>query len=107
MKKNKKGFTLTEVLIAMAIFAIMSLLVCSLYAFLNRMIVTSDKTSDKVDGQMGKYENEVVDPLADSSSIGQIYFSYGGDTATVDVDVKTIDGSVPDGNPNIQYFNKN
>ena len=109
MKKNNKGFTLTEVLVAMVFFALMSLMVCTLYAFLSKMIIMSDITSNKVDSQMAKYESSITDASVDKITNGQVVYGTGADAVTVDVDYKVIDGSAVDqyANPNIKYFIKN
>jgi len=108
MKKNKKGFTLVEVIIAMAVFAIMSLLVCTLYAFLSGMIIQSNSMNVKVDTQVADYEKGTVDISHAGLTSTNITFSSGTSSATVPVDVYTIEGNATDSNanPNIKYFVK-
>ena len=108
LKLNQQGFTLVEVIIAFAVFAIMSLLVCTLYAFLAKMTVMSDSMNQKVDTQVGNYEETVVNPANDSTYNDQIIFNTGANTATVDIEVNVIGGNVadPKANPNIKYFTK-
>lgn len=103
MKKKEKGFTLVEVLIAMTVFAVMSLLVCTLYAFLNRMVYMSNDMNNDVDSQAAKYESG-DDSTVVNDDTKKITFNVNGTNVEVNVDYKTIDGNDTDTNPNIKYF---
>lgn len=105
MKKNQKGFTLVEVIIAFAVLAIMGMMVCTLYSFLAKMTVSSNQTSDKVDSQKAMYENGTVN-ADDEKTSNKVTFKTGSDTVTVDIDLNTIQGKSTDNNPNIKYFTK-
>lgn len=107
MKKNKNGFTLVEVIVAMAAFAVMALLVCTLYAFLNRMVYKSNSMNTHVDSQVADYEK--AEGARDTISGQHIIFGQGTSYETdVIVEYKVIKNSTPDpdSNPDIKYFYK-
>ena len=57
MKKKYSGFTLIEVIVAIAVFAVMSLLASSIYAFIGRMTIDTNGLNQKVDKQAASVEN--------------------------------------------------
>ncbi len=108
INKNKKGFTLVEVLVAMAIFGIMSLLVCTLYAYLNRAIYLTKSVEDSSQQQLSDYEQKMHNPT-DKKNIAEITFGDGSNRAKVDVDLNVIrgnDGESSSSKAYMQYFNK-
>ena len=105
LKKNKKGFTLIEVIIAMSVFAIMALLVCTLYGLLSKMVYMSYTMNSEVDSQSAIYEKS-ENGAHDTSDTKTIRFTYGANVADVTVDYITIDGGDSSSNPDIQYFRK-
>jgi len=107
LKKILKGFTLVEVIVAMAVFTIMALLVCTLYAFLGNMTTASSKINREVDTQVSTYENETpLDASIDKITQQNIIFGSGASAITVEVDVNVIEGNNPDQDVYLEYFGK-
>lgn len=103
MRKNKKGFTLVEVIVAMAVLAIMGLLVCTLYAFLGKTVKRSYSMNTNVDLQVAKYERGISGP-DDTTNNKTITFNVDGTDVNVPIEYTVIDAN--NSNPNIKYFYK-
>jgi prepilin-type N-terminal cleavage/methylation domain-containing protein len=76
-KKNLKGMTLVEIIIAMAVLAIMSTVVVTTVAGINKAKVSTNALNKKVN-----YEAPIADSMsttfADETTDQKIILSYGG-----------------------------
>lgn len=107
MKKNKKGFTLVEVIIAISVFAIMALLVCTLYAFLSRMIYMSNAVNTNVDSQVADYEQgDDVHITDDTKTISFLGVYHSANNVHIDYTTINDSGAGSGSNPDIKYFSK-
>ncbi|MEG0615000.1 MAG: prepilin-type N-terminal cleavage/methylation domain-containing protein [Oscillospiraceae bacterium] len=120
MKQNKKGFTLVEVIVALAVFAIMALMLTTMFTVSAKMHFNNQKFNEKTDNQsayataggIGEKKDASGNILTkDEKVAGKIKFDVGTSIIPVDIDVITIEGDVSqteyDGeNPNIKIFTK-
>ena len=113
MKKKLKAFTLIEVIVAMAILAIMMSIIVMLVSSTARLVNTSNEVNVEVDKQIESYEAE--NPMQDNTEKGKITFivpsmtlegnkTLPQNSVTVDVDVTKIDKKSDADAPNMYFF---
>lgn len=86
MKKNLKGFTLTEIIVAIAIFAIMALIVVSAVSGLGKSTLDTEAINRKTNSDVGKY-NALVELTGVPSSDEQSTTTLTIDGVTMHVTV--------------------
>ncbi len=106
MKKKLKGMTLVEVLVALAVFAVMSSLLAGACAGVTSIIKKTDKVNKKV-----SKEAPIVEVEAGVTEIpnANISIEANGTTVTVigDVMAATDDSHIDDDTGNLKYFKAN
>ncbi len=113
MKKKLKAFTLIEVIVAMAILAIMMSIIVMLVSSTARLVNTSNEVNVEVDKQIESYEAE--NPMKDNVQKGEVTFivpamtlegnkTLPQDSVSVDVDVTKIDKNSDADTPNMYFF---
>ena len=75
--RDKKGFTLMEVIIALAIFSIFSLLLCMMFSVVFNMYSRVNKIDRNIDTQTEKIEKGAVVPDSVDTSKFDITFDSG------------------------------
>ena len=108
MKKNLKGFTLIEVIVALAVFSIMTLLLATMFTAACAIRLDTNATNKQVDKQAVSYDAGPSPAPGDGLSLGDdIIFNDINGTAgavTVDIDVYEMEKSAGNKSPNIKYF---
>lgn len=79
-RRGKGGFSLVECIVALAIFAIMSLLIVMIFAFANKQYQLSHKIDSQTDSQQASIEQGVS---ATNGGDSLEYAFNGGPTVTV------------------------
>lgn len=79
MLREKKGFTLMEVIIALAIFSIFSLLLCMMFSVVFNMYSRVNKIDRNIDTQTEKIEKGAVVPDTVDTSKFTIEFTNADD----------------------------
>lgn len=83
-KKSRasRGMTLVECVVAMAVFAILSLLVLSVFGFATRQYQRADMIDKTTDEQAGQLERAAVAPSRDTS----LTYDFGGNIIVIPVE---------------------
>lgn len=97
--RRKGGFSLIECIVAMAVFAIMSLLIVTIFAFIQRHSSVTHHMDQQTDEQAAALEGAGGAPVSTSS--GTINFS-GGFSITVDGEFLQVGET--DDEVNLHYF---
>lgn len=108
MKKKLKGMTLVEVLVALAVFAVMSSLLAGACAWVTSIIKKTDKINKKVSIEAPMVEVKATNCVTEIPN-ANIGIEANGTTVTVigDVIAATDDSHIDDDTGNLKYFKAN
>lgn len=108
-KKNLKGMTLIEVIVALAVFAIMALMLATMFATAMKMSLETHTLNSRVDKQTTLIdsggENNLVSNPAASNAVEFNDYASGTNYSTPKISIMTINGksTLPSGAPNPDY----
>ncbi len=113
-KKRLKGMTLIEIIVSLALFTVMSAVLLTACLYANKMIIRTNKLTNKVNYQSPIAENRLNTDANVTANSGTIRFrdssgkSYSVDVSQYEVKSKYTDSSKPsyddDIASNFKYF---
>lgn len=117
LKKKLKGFTLVEIIVALAVFAVMSLIVVMILQMSSAIMKDSQYTTKKADTQSILAKSKVINPATDKIDTVETKIELNGVTLsgikTVEIEgVSNIDSELNDNSsynnaPNAKVFTSN
>lgn len=99
LKKRLKGMTLIEIIVSLALFTVMSAVLLTACLYVNRMIIRTNKLTNKVNYQSPIAENRLNTDANVTANSGTIRFrdssgkSYSVDVSQYEVKSKYTDSS--------------
>lgn len=112
-KRQTKGFTLVEVIVALAVFSIMALMLCMMYALTAKMSYETHVMNQKIDEQATQgEERSYTPPAAVTPQAADLQFTYKdiADTyygivhSVAVVEIQPAEDTSEENSPNIKFI---
>ncbi len=102
-KKSFKGFTLIEVLVALAVFTILSMVLAVMFATVIKINIKNHEINDELQLQGDAIElDDKTNATSNSSDI--ITFNFPSTGESIDLEVDKWEGGATDENVHIKFY---